>query len=134
MTPSGGIRFRLAACPESIGDGKGWSFYLLNDSDIALDSVLLKTFGHEWGGVSHTEHPNVQVTGLPPGAHVRLWRDNDDEVRMWATLIVRVGASEAEWEASFPLLYKRVDELTVVAGLGKPGWEASPIELQPPRS
>jgi hypothetical protein len=133
VPPTPDIRLRLVACPESLGDGKGWSFYLVNDSDVPLDSTVLKTFGHEWGGTAHVEHPNVEVVGLAPRAHARMWRDNDDEVRMWATLAVRVGALESEWEVEYPLLYKRMDELTVVAELGLRGWSASGVGIRPPR-
>ncbi len=122
------IHCRVAACPEHLGDDKEWSFYLLNDSRSPLDVVVLKTFGHEWGDVGHTEHPNVKVTDVAPGANALIWRDNDDELRMWLTLLVRVHEREVEFLLEFPMLYKRKGNLPVVAGLAKPGWAVSAVE------
>lgn len=123
------IRCRVAACREALGDGREWSFYVLNDGEETLDSVVLETFGHEWGGVGRKEHPKVRVEGLAPGAHARIWRDNDNEVRMWMKLAARAGRREVELEAEFPLLYRHLDELEMVPELGKPGWVASAVIL-----
>lgn len=119
------IRCRVAACPESFGDGSEWSIYLLNDGNVQLDEVVLKAFGHEWGDIGHTKHPEVRVTDVRPGASALIWRDNDDEFRMWLTLVVRVRDREVELLLEFPMLYKRKGTLPLVAGLGKPGWVVS---------
>ncbi len=116
------VRCRVAACREALGDGKEWSFYLINDGDRPLDSVVLETFGHEWGDMAHTEHPDVEISDLVPGAHPRIWRDNDDEVRMWMHLEARVGRKRVDLEAEFPMLCKRLNELEMVPELGMPGW------------
>ena len=122
------IRCRVAACPEALGDGKEWSFHLLNDSSVTFDEVVLKTFGREWGDTGDTTSPNVKVTNVGPGESVLIWRDNDEELRMWLSLLVRVGNREAALLVEFPMLYKRKGNLPVVAGLGKPGWVASAAE------
>ena len=127
VSGEGEIRCRVAACPEPLGDGKEWSFYLLNDGRVPLDLVVLKAFGHEWGDFGHTEHPDVTVTDLAPGASAVIWRDNDDELRMWLTLLVRVRGREVELLLEFPMLYRRKGDLPLVPGLAKPGWAVSAV-------
>lgn len=122
------IRCRVAACPESLGDGKEWSFYLLNDGRAPLDLVVLKAFGHEWGDFGRTEYPGVQVADLAPGANALIWRDDDDELRMWLSLLVRVRDREVELLLELPLLYRRKANLPLVEGLAKPGWAVSAVE------
>ena len=119
------IRCRVAACPENLGDGNEWSFYLRNDSDEPFDSVVLTAFGHEWGDSGHTVHPDKHFCDLAPGANVLIWRDNDEELRMWMAVRVRVGERESELLLEFPYLYRRKGELPVVDWLAKPGWESS---------
>jgi hypothetical protein len=122
------IRCRVAACPEALGDDKEWSFYLLNDGSVPLDLVVLKTFGREWGNIGETKHPNVKLTSVGTGASVLIWRDNDEELRMWLELLVRVRNREAALVVEFPMLYKRRGNLPLVAGLDKPGWVVSAVE------
>lgn len=122
------IRCRVAACLERLGDGKEWSFYLLNDGGAPLDLVVLKTFGHEWGDAGYAKHPGVEVADVAPGAGRLIWRDNDDEFRMWLTLLVRAGDREVELLAELPMLYRRKSDLPLVAGLDKPGWVVPAVE------
>ena len=122
------IRCRVAACPESLGDGSEWSIYLLNDGSTKLDEVVLKAFGHEWGDMGHTKHPNVRVTDVAPRASALIWRDNDDEFRMWLTLLVRVRDREVELLFEFPMLYRRKENLPLVDGLSKHGWAVPAVE------
>jgi hypothetical protein len=123
MTKANNIRCRVVACPEAFEDGKSWSFYLINDSDEVLDVAVLETFGHEWGDFGNSVHPEVKVTDLAPGNNALIWRDDDEELRMWCTLKVQVAAREAELLFEFPILYKRRSGgLPVVQSLGKPGF------------
>jgi hypothetical protein len=119
---------RIAACPESLGDGKEWSFYLINDSAVPFDMVVLKAFGHEWGDFGQTTYPDVKVTDVAPGANILIWRDNDDEFRMWLTLLVQARGREVELLAEFPILYRSKDNLPLVTGLARPGWVVSAVE------
>jgi hypothetical protein len=120
------IRCRVVACPEALDDGKEWSFYVINDGDAPLDSVVLKRFGHEWGDgdVGHSTDPNVTVSDLAPGHYASIWRDNDEELRMWMTLEVHAGTRMAEVLIEFPMLYRRRSGagLPIVEGLGKCGY------------
>ena len=122
MTEQNEMRCLVAACPEALGDDNEWSFYLLNDGRRSLNRVVLKTFGHEWGDFGDAVHPNVEVTKVAPGAHVRIWRDNDHELRMWMTLAVWINDLETDFLVEFPLLYRSHSTLPVVEWLGKPGW------------
>ena len=115
------IRCRVAACREARGDENTWSFYLLNDGDVPLDSAVLYQVGTEWGDQGHTDATDERVSGLAPGAHALIWRD-DGEFRTELCLRVRVGEREARLSFEFPKLYIQRD-LPMVDGLGKPGWE-----------
>jgi hypothetical protein len=115
------IRCRVAACREVLGDGKGWSFYLINDGGTPIDSVVLSEVISEWGDWGSSEAADVRVTGLAPGAHALIWRD-DGEFRTELSLLVRMGDREARLEFEFPKLYIQRN-LRPVGGLGKTGWE-----------
>ena len=115
------IRCRVAACREVLGDGKGWSFYLINDGGTPLDSAVLSEVISEWGDCGSSEAADVRVIGLAPGAHALIWRD-DGEFRIELSLLVRVGEREARLSFEFPKLYIQRN-LRLVGWLGKPGLE-----------
>jgi hypothetical protein len=120
---AGPIRCRIAACREDLDDDNEWSFYLINDGDAPLQWAVLDTIGYEWGGMGNSEQPGVRVTGIAPGGHALLWRDDGSgaELRMDLSLRVCAGGREAKLLFEFPKLYRKTD-LPVVAPLGKPGW------------
>ena len=120
------VRCRVAACRESLDDGKVWSFYLLNDNDFSLDEVVLYEVGYEWGDWGNSESANVRVTDLAPGGHVLIWRDDGSgaELRMDLSLQVQIGSHSTRMQFEFPKLY-RMKNLQMVEGLDKPGWEES---------
>jgi hypothetical protein len=117
------IRCRVAACREAPVDGDGWSFYLINDGDAALDSAALYRVSTEWGDFGHSQAAEVRVTVLAPGAHALIWRD-DGEFRTELSLLVRAGGREARLSFEFPKLYIQ-RSLRPVDGLGKLGWEVA---------
>lgn len=122
------LRCRLAACRESLPDGKEWSFYLINDSADTFESVALLEIVYEWGDWGSSETPDAVVTDLAPGQSVLIWRDDGDgaELRMTWTMLVRMEGSDTRLLFEFPKLY-HFKELPVVDGLGKAGW-ASAVE------
>jgi hypothetical protein len=69
MENSDPIRCRVAACRETLDDGKEWSFYLINDSNAPLDLAVLYDISYEWGNWVNSQVADVRVTGLTPGAH-----------------------------------------------------------------
>jgi hypothetical protein len=115
------IRCRVAACPEALGDGEQWSFYLINDGEVPLDAATLYEVSSEWGDFGHSKAVDVRVTGLRPGAHALIWRD-DGEFRTELSLRLRAGTREARLSFEFPKLYIQRN-LSLVGGLGKHGWE-----------
>jgi hypothetical protein len=117
------IRCRVVACREAASDGKGWSFYLINDCDAPLDSASLYRVGSEWGDFGNSEATDVRICGLAPGAHALIWRD-DGEFRTELSLLVRAGGREVRLSFEFPKLYIQRN-LSLVAGLGKRGWAES---------
>lgn len=121
MNHSERIRCRVAACREAQVDGNAWSFYLINDGNTPLDSSVLYEVSTEWGDIGHSQAPAVHVTGLAPGAHALIWRD-DGEFRIELSLLVRVGEREARLSFEFPKLYIQRN-LRLVGWLGKPGLE-----------
>jgi hypothetical protein len=118
------IRCRVAACRESLDDGKQWSFYLINDSDAAFDSAELRTVSYEWGDMGTTMAVDVPIPGLAPGASVLIWRGDDDgaELRMDLSVRVRMAGREVQLLFEFPKLYRKTN-LPLVGGVGKPGWQ-----------
>lgn len=120
------VRCRVAACREELGDGKAWSLYLINDSAESLDEAVLDRIGYEWGDWGSSEAADVRVTDLAPGAHALIWRDDGSgaELRMDLSLRVRARGREVPLQFEFPKLYLK-RELSVVKGLGKPGWQVA---------
>lgn len=119
------IRCRMAACREQRTDGEAWSFYLINDGAAPLDSAALYRVDSEWGDASDSVTTDVHVTGLAPGAPVRVWRD-DGELRMELWVAVRSADREVRMSFEFPKLYTRRDlDLPVVGVLGRRGWEVA---------
>ena len=117
------IRCRLAACRESSGDGKHWSFYLINDGADPLESATLSDVIYSWGSEGSREAPETQVTALAPGAHALVWReDAGDELQTDFLMRVRARGREARLRFEFPKLYLKKN-LPLVDGLGKPGWQ-----------
>ena len=120
------IRCRMVACREALDDGKAWSFYLLNDSDVSLESAVLHEIGYEWGDMGNSEAADVRVADLMPAAHALVWRDDGSgaELRMELFLRVRAHGHELRLRFEFPKLYLQRD-LQVVDGLGKRGWQVA---------
>ena len=120
------IRCRIAACRESLGDGREWSFYLINDSDAPLDSATLYEIDYEWGDMGNSHAANARVKGIAPGAYALLWRDDGSgaELRMELSLRVQARDREVRMRFEFPKLYRKSD-LPVVDGLGKPGYQVA---------
>jgi hypothetical protein len=116
------IACRVAACLEPGDDRKQWSIYVLNDGTAALGEVVLRKFGHEWGDLGGAVEPGAKVRDVAPGSSARIWRDNDEEMRMWGELVVRCGDERQAFLFEFPLLYRHTDELQAVPGIGLRGW------------
>jgi len=120
------IRCRVAACRETLDDGKVWSFYLLNDNDFSLDEVVLCEVGYEWGDFGNSESTDVRVTSIAPGGHALIWRDDGSgaELRMDLTLRVQLRDRMTRMQFEFPKLYRKKN-LPLVEGINKPGWQES---------
>lgn len=120
------VRCRVAACREALDDGNQWSFYLINDSAAALDSAVLFEINYEWGDLGSSETADVSVADLAPGASALIWRDDGSgvELRMDLWLRVRIRGREVRLQFEFPKLYRK-ENLPIVDGLGKSGWQES---------
>lgn len=124
------IACRVAACLDPGDDRKRWSIHVLNDGPVALDEVVLRKFGHEWGDSGGSTQPNAKARDVAPGASARIWRDNDEEMRMWGEIVVRCGGEQQALLFEFPLLYRHMDELQAVPGVGKRGWIAACVPMR----
>jgi hypothetical protein len=123
MAAGDGVRVRVGACREALGDGQSWSFYLFNDGEAPLDWALLHRVETEWGDRSHFEPTDVRVEGLRPGAHALIWRD-DGEFRTELSLRLSACGRECALSFEFPKLYIQT-RLRPIRGLGKPGCEVA---------
>jgi len=124
------IACRVAACLDPGDDRKRWSIHVLNEGSAPFD-VVLRKFGHEWGDAGGATRPNAKVKNVKPGESARIWRDNDEEMRMWGELVARSGNEQQAFLFEFPLLYRHMDELQVVPGVGKRGWIAGCTPMRP---
>ncbi|ABF42779.1 hypothetical protein Acid345_3779 [Candidatus Koribacter versatilis Ellin345] len=116
------ISCRLAACPENLGDGESWSFYLINDGSESIDGGVLEAVEWEWGDIPKSKLMSVAIPDLPSGGHIRIWRD-DGEIRVTIKIRLRSAGQESWLEFEFPKLYIQRN-LKIIAGLGKIGWQA----------
>lgn len=124
MRPIDIVHCRVAACPERLGDGQSWSFYLLNDSQAPFEEVVLYQVGYEWGEVGNYHAKDVRIADLAPTNHALIWRDDGygAELRIQLSLKVKLTNREARLEFDFPKLYRMKSLLVFVEGLGKKGW------------
>ena len=74
--------------------------------------------------MGNSEHADVRLRDLMPGAHALIWRDDGSgaELRMDLSLLLRMAGREVHLLFEFPQLYRKRD-LPLVEGLGKPGWQ-----------
>ncbi len=123
MTLPDNILCRVVACPERLGDGQSWSFYLLNDTQVPFEEVVLHQVGYEWGGAGNYHATDVRMTNLAPTHHALLWRDDGEgaELRIQLSLSVKLGARQARLKFDFPKLY-RIKSFPFVEGFGRKGW------------
>ena len=128
MASNASIRCRLAACPETLGDDKQWSFYLINESDEPFDETVLCEASYEWGDCGNSEAPNTRVIDLAPGDHSLIWRCSDSAAELHLELTVRVRLHGRELLLNFDFGKLYLKNLTTVNGLGKPRVHA----LNPP--
>jgi hypothetical protein len=122
MAESQLIQCRIVACRDDVDS---WSFHLLNDNDFSLTEVVLYKVSYEWGDCGNSESTDVHITGLVPGGHARIWRDDGSgvELRMELCLRIRRDGRTVHMRFEFPKLYRKKD-LPLVNGLDRPGWEA----------
>ena len=122
------VQCRLAACRQSLDDGNEWSFYLINDTDVLFDLVVLDEIGYEWGDIGSSEAVDVRITNLAPADHALIWRDDGSgaELRMDLSLRLLMRGDEVQLLFEFPKLYRKT-RLPLVDGLGKPGWQETAV-------
>lgn len=117
------IRCRVVACPEPLDDGNAWSFYFCNDNDFALDDVVLRTVGTEWGDQGHTSRVDVPVGTVAPMGFALIWREGDKvEFRLQLILRLQALGRSADLSFEFPKLYTQRN-LRPGESLGKAGFQ-----------
>lgn len=121
---------RMAACRESLNDGKAWSFYLINDSASSLQRVMLKRVRSEWGSQSAAEAESVAIGDVAVSEHALVWRADGDaaEFRLTVEIGLEFAGGAVALSFEFPKLYRQGD-LPVVAGLGKSGLQVRPSDV-----
>lgn len=121
------MRCRMVACREALDDGKQWSFYLINDDTCAVEWAVLYQVCYEWGDMGNSEAADVRLSGLAPGAHALLWRDDGSGAELNMDFLVRLRAAgnETQLQFEFPKLYRK-GALPFVEGLGRAGYAVTP--------
>ncbi len=107
MAPRADVQCRILAAREP--DSPLWTFYLINDGEVAIESAELAAVRYEWGDqYVGGESPGVRVAALEPGARAPIWRD-DGSSEMRTDLWVRVTQHGLEeWLLfEFPRLYRQ---------------------------
>ena len=122
------LRCRMGACRENLDDGQSWSFYLINDTGATLDLVVLYEICSEWGDIGCAHTADKRVTNLAPGASALLWRD-DGELRTELSVLAQMHGRVLRFKFEFQRLYRQAN-LSLVAGLNKPGLEAAVVGTQ----
>jgi len=112
---------RAAACIERLADEKEWSIYLLNDEGFPFDRVELLSFGHSWGGSGKVEEIGLEISDFPSGGWLRVWRDDDFEMRMYLQVLIEARGQRQKLLADFPKVYRRKLNLPLVEPIGLPG-------------
>ena len=121
MSEPNSISCRAAACIERLDDGKEWSICILNDESFAIDRVTLLSFGHSVGGSGSIEEIGLEIRDFPAGGWLRVWRDDDHEMRMYMTVLFEVRGQEHKLLADFPKVYRRKPNFPIVEPIGLPG-------------
>ncbi|MBX3431176.1 MAG: hypothetical protein KF779_16435 [Hyphomonadaceae bacterium] len=118
---------RVAACREDFGDGKEWSFYLINDGGLTFKWATLVKACYEWADHVTTEQVDARVSDLPAASHVLLWRTDGDGAEFRQNLLLEFASDQGEGSVwfEFPKLYRK-REFALVSQLQKRGWEAKP--------
>ena len=119
---------KAAACVEPMADSKEWSIYLYNEEKFAFDCVELIGFGHSGGGHGSFDKLGLKFDNVPSKSWLRLWRDDDFELRMYMRLRICADQSESCFLVDFPKVYRRKKALPIVPGIGLTGVTA-PLEL-----
>ena len=113
----------MAACRDASPRSHGWNFYLINDGNACLDSAVLYRVSTEWGDLSRSQHTDVHIDRLAPGAHALIWQD-DGEFRIELALRVTAAGREVSLSFEFPKLYIQ-RHLRPIDVLGRRGWQQS---------
>jgi hypothetical protein len=116
-------RLRMVACPES--DGL-WTFHLLNQSDDAVEAVVVKSVDYEWGDSGSSESPGKRTGAIPAGGSAEVWRGDDGEMRLDVVVTVTQAGQHTDVTFSFGKIYRRRDSLDVIPGFDRAGILARP--------
>jgi hypothetical protein len=82
-----------------------WTYYLLNDTDTAIESCVLELVGYEWGDNGSTRPLNRPLGSLGPRSWRKIWRDASSEVQEWLELEVTSAGSSRRLMFEFPRMY-----------------------------
>jgi hypothetical protein len=107
MSLSAGLECRILATREA--DSPLWTFYLVNDGAVAIESAELNAVRYEWGDqYVGGESPGVRIADLAPGARALIWRDDGgSEMRTDLWLRVTHRGLETWLLFEFPKLYRQ---------------------------
>ena len=110
----------VAAVPIDAGD-YCWAFYVINDDDEPIDSVLVERVHYEWGDFGNSEDIGIRYAGIAPGACLEVHREVATEVRTGLSLILAIAGVEHRIYAEVGRLYATPRRLEPIPILAKDG-------------
>ncbi len=119
----------IAATPIDPPEGDlCWAFHVVNDSDEAIESLIVESVDYEWGDMGNREAVGKRFGPIAPRTALEVHRETDTEVRTSLTLLVRGPSGERRVVAEFGKLYRARGPLVTIPILDRPGKLATVFE------
>lgn len=116
----------VAAMPlEPPVDGKCFAFYVINDTKVRIDRVVVEAVSYEWGDFGNSETLDLDCGPVAPGAALEVYRETDTEVRTAITLRVRDASGERRVLAEVGRLYYPPSGVETIPVLNRAGKRAT---------
>jgi hypothetical protein len=97
----------VAALPLEPPEGdRCWAFLFVNDSEVAVESLVVESVDYEWGDIGHRTPLGTRFGRIAAGAAIELLKETDTEVRTSVTLRISGPEGQQRCVAEFGRLYR----------------------------